>query len=152
MREKGGIHKDILIVISILSIIMSIIVIIIVDIIMVSIVIIIVIISSITIITINMHEKGAIRKDLSHAKAGLESPEAQPHIGIYHVMWFLSFVFLIGWLYLNERMSNNTHLIGTQSTIATSHDRCQSPIVQMCKHVIYIYIYIHRQTYTYITM
>ena len=46
---------------------------------------------------------------------------------IYHVMWLLSIVCLMGWLYSNERISRNNRLIGKPPEIITSHDSCQSP-------------------------
>ena len=47
---------------------------------------------------------------------------------IYHVMWLLPIIVLIRWLFLNERMSNNNHLIGQLPKIITSRESCQSPI------------------------
>ena len=59
----------------------------------------------------------------------------------YHMMWLLSIIFLIRWLYLNERISSNTHLIGKLPKIITSHDSFQSPVLLEASNNIYIYIY-----------
>ena len=47
---------------------------------------------------------------------------------IYDVMWLLSIFFLIRWLYLNQRISNNNHPIGKLPRVVASHDSFQSPI------------------------
>ena len=51
---------------------------------------------------------------------------------IYHVLWLLSTIFLIRWLYLNEHIiinKTNNHLIGQMPNIITSHGSCQSPVI-----------------------
>ena len=89
----------------------------------------------------------------------------------YHVMWLLQIIFLIRWLYLNERAANNNHLIGqlpntSHHVIVVSlpisysnlvyHDRYTRGILLVGHFTretyfyIYIYIYMHTHVYIYI--
>ena len=47
----------------------------------------------------------------------------------YHVIWLLSIICLVRWLYLNERIATNSYLIGKLPKVIASHDSVRSPIV-----------------------
>ena len=94
-------------------------------------------------------QRQAWRERLSPPTPPLSLP--LPESWIYHVMRLLSIVFLIRWLYLNERIQSNNHPIGKLPKVIASHDSFQSPALPLLPSLAslpspFVYLLVCRRT------